>query len=96
MIVLTEELAILVAHLATSPQDGVDVGAMKEWTLIVLAVARTRHAVVLLILRLLVDGQDEVDDLVADVGRQTHETRAGVLHPGRIKALREESLDVCK
>lgn len=93
-LVHTEELTILVAKLATSPQDGMDVEAMEERALKALVIIRTHHPVLLLIL--LVDGQDEVDDPVADVGRQTHETRAGVLNPGRIVSLREEVLDVCK
>lgn len=68
---------------------------MEEWALEVLpVVARTRQAVVLLTMA--IDGQDEVDDLVEDVARQTQETRAGVLRPRGIEALGEEDLGVCK
>lgn len=95
MLVHTEALAILVAQLATGPQDAVDVGAMEGWALEVLpVVARTRQAVLLLAMR--VDGQDEVDYLIENVTRQTHEARAGILRPRRIEALGEEDLDVCE
>lgn len=67
---------------------------MEERAPKVLAVARTRLAV--LLLALLVDGQDEVDDLVADAARKTHETRSSVLNPWRIKAVRVEGLGVCE
>lgn len=94
LLVRTEALAILIAQLATGPQDWVDVGAMEEWAIKVLPVAARTRQVVLLTTR--VDGQDEVDDLVEDVTRQSQETRAGVLKPRRIVALGEEDLDVCK
>lgn len=68
---------------------------MEELALkILLAIARTRLAV--LLLTLLVDGQDEVNDLVAYISRQAHERRAGILDPRGTKAGGEEGLDICK
>ena len=58
----TEELAILVAQLATRPQDGMDVVAIEEPALKALLD-------ILVVSIPLVDGQDEVDDLVPDVSR---------------------------
>lgn len=61
---------------------------------VLLAIARTR--LVVLLLTLLLDGQDEVDDLVAYLTRQAHERCAGILDPRGTKAGGEEGLDVFK